>query len=256
VENLTLIGTALNGTGNTLANRITGTAAANTLNGGSGNDTLNGGSGSDTMSGGTGNDTYLVNAAADRVVEALNAGTDTVQSTATYTLASNVERLTLTGSGNINGSGNSLNNVLTGNTGANLLRGSSGNDTLNGGTGNDTLSGGTGNDTLVGGGGNDLFRFDAALSAGNVDRLSDFNAVADGIQLENAIFTAIGPVGALAGSAFRAGTAATTAAHRVIYDQATGTLSYDADGSGAGAAVVFAQLTAGTALTAADFFVV
>lgn len=141
VENLTLTGSAaLNGTGNSLNNTLTGN---------SGNNTLNGGTGTDTMAGGLGNDIYVVDVATDVVTEAASAGTDTVQSAVTYTLGSNVENLTLTGTGANNGTGNTLNNSLTGNSGANTLTGGAGNDILDGGTGTDTMVGGTGNDTFV-----------------------------------------------------------------------------------------------------------
>ncbi|MCC6965849.1 MAG: putative Ig domain-containing protein [Nitrospira sp.] len=122
VENLTLMGTtAINGTGNALDNVLTGNSAANML------------------TGGAGNDTYVVGTG-DTVTEAAGAGTDTVQSFITWTLGNNLENLTLTGSSAINGTGNTLNNVLTGNSGLN---------TLNGGAGADTMAGGAGNDTYV-----------------------------------------------------------------------------------------------------------
>ncbi|MBK8189668.1 MAG: calcium-binding protein [Vampirovibrionales bacterium] len=150
VENLTLLGSSnLNGTGNTVDNVLIGNAGANTLNGGSGNDTLDGGAGADTLIGGSGNDTYVVDNAGDVVTESASQGTDTVQSSLSYTLGANVENLTLLGSANLNGTGNTLNNVLTGNAGANTLSGGSGNDTLDGGLGADTLVGGSGNDTYV-----------------------------------------------------------------------------------------------------------
>jgi Ca2+-binding RTX toxin-like protein len=156
VENLTLTGTAaITGTGNALDNIITGNGANNTLSGGAGNDRLDGGLGSDTMIGGTGNDTYVVNQAGDTITEFLNQGTDTVESAITFTLRSNVENLSLTGTANINGTGNVLNNALVGNSGANTLDGGSGNDSVDGGDGNDSLLGGSGDDMLLGGFGND-----------------------------------------------------------------------------------------------------
>ena len=166
IESLTLTGTtAINGTGNALDNVLTGNSANNTLTGGDGNDTIDGGTGNDTMVGGLGNDLYVVNISTDVVTEAAGAGTDTVQSSVTLTLAANVENLTLTGTTAINGTGNALDNVLTGN---------SANNTLTGGDGNDTLDGGTGNDTMVGGLGDDIFVVNVstdvvteAASAGN-----------------------------------------------------------------------------------------
>jgi len=154
LENLTLTGTsAINGTGNTLANSLTGNSGINTLSGGDGNDTLNGGAGADTLIGGAGNDTYVVDSTTDIITEEANGGTDTVQSSVTFSLATvaltNVENLTLTGTTAINGTGNTLANSLTGNSGINTLSGGDGNDTLNGGAGVDTLIGGAGNDTYV-----------------------------------------------------------------------------------------------------------
>ena len=132
VENLTLTGTAaINGTGNAGDNRLTGNIAANTLDGRAGND---------TMAGGAGNDVYVVDDEDDTVTEAANAGTDTVQSAVAFTLGANVENLTLTGAGNVNGTGNTLANILIGNTGVN---------TLNGGIGADRMFGGGGNDSYV-----------------------------------------------------------------------------------------------------------
>ena len=150
VEKLVLTGSAaLTGTGNTLGNTLTGNSAANTLYGLAGNDTLDGGAGADQMFGGTGNDTYIVDHAGDAVTEYEGEGTDTVQSSVTYTLGANVENLTLTGASALQGSGNSAANVLTGNSGVNTLYGLAGNDTLDGGGGADNLLGGTGNDTYV-----------------------------------------------------------------------------------------------------------
>lgn len=150
LENLTLTGSAaINGTGNAENNIIIGNAARNTLTGGAGNDTLDGGAGADTLVGGVGNDIYIVDNVGDRVTEGANAGTDTVRASVTYTLSAHVENLALIGFANINGTGNTLNNVLTGNAGNNILNGGAGNDTMDGGAGNDTLIGGAGDDTYV-----------------------------------------------------------------------------------------------------------
>jgi Ca2+-binding RTX toxin-like protein len=172
VENLTLTGSgAINGTGNELANTLIGNSGANLLWGNAGNDTLNGGSGADQMYGGTGDDTYFVDNTGDRVNENAGEGTDTVNSSVTFTLAAEVENLTLTGSAAINGTGNAAANVITGNSGANtltgndgddILSGGAGNDTLSGGNGNDTLDGGAGSDTMTGGAGDDLYLVDAS----------------------------------------------------------------------------------------------
>ncbi len=141
VENLTLTGlSGLSGTGNDSANVITGNAGNNRLDGGAGNDTL---------VGGAGDDIYVVDAAGDSVVESVDDGTDLVRSSATHTLADNVENLTLTGTLAIDGTGNTAENYLTGNDGDNNLYGAAGNDTLDGGAGNDTLVGGAGDDTYI-----------------------------------------------------------------------------------------------------------
>ncbi|WP_319002999.1 calcium-binding protein [Quatrionicoccus australiensis] len=148
VENLTLTGTtAINGTGNALNNVLTGNAGNNTLTGGVGNDTLDGGAGADILVGGLGDDSYFVDNASDVVTENASEGSDLVQASITYTLAANVENLTLTGIAAINGTGNALNNVLTGNAGNNTLTGGSGNDTLDGVAGADILVGGLGDDS-------------------------------------------------------------------------------------------------------------
>ncbi|MEQ1529115.1 MAG: putative Ig domain-containing protein [Methylococcales bacterium] len=138
VENLLLTGTtAINGTGNALNNVLTGNSAANTLTGGAGNDWLDGKAGADKLLGGLGNDTYVVDVATDVVTENANEGIDAIESSATYTLSANVENLSLTGLAAINGTGNTLNNLLVGNNAANILRGGAGKDNLVGGLGAD-----------------------------------------------------------------------------------------------------------------------
>jgi trimeric autotransporter adhesin len=147
VENLILTGNAGSGWGNELNNEITGNAQINYLNGGGGGD---------TMAGGAGGDIYVVDNVLDQVIELAGEGNDTVWSSITYTLGVNLESLTLTGSANINGSGNNSDNGLLGNSGNNVLHGYGGLDSLYGNGGADTLYGGAGNDFYTIGGGDDL----------------------------------------------------------------------------------------------------
>ncbi len=176
LENLTLTGSsAVSGTGNALDNVLKGNALANSirgldggdaihggagddmLDGGDGSDTLDGGAGADVMTGGSGNDAFFVDAVGDSVVETIDGGIDSIETTLpSYTLGDAIENLVLTGSAAINGTGNGLANSLTGNGIANSLRGLDGADVLNGGAGNDSLDGGLGNDTLDGGAGADI----------------------------------------------------------------------------------------------------
>ena len=164
VENLTLTGGgAINGTGNALGNTITGNSGINTL------------------TGGAGDDIYVVQNATDTVVENAAEGTDRVNSSVTYTISDvDVENLTLTGSGNINGIGNASANTITGNSGDNELSGLGGIDVLSGGDGADTLNGGTGNDALTGGAGADTFVVSAAFDN---DTIADFVVGTDKIDL-------------------------------------------------------------------------
>ncbi|MBD1807789.1 hypothetical protein H6F98_20390 [Microcoleus sp. FACHB-SPT15] len=126
-----------------------------TLNGGAGNDILDGGNGSDAMFGGTGNDTYIVDDLGDTATEYPNQGVDTVKSSVSFTLGDRVDNLFLTVSGNIDGTGNALNNKIVGYSGSNILSGREGNDILLGNGGADSLYGEDGDDSLYGGSEND-----------------------------------------------------------------------------------------------------
>ncbi|MGI9212859.1 MAG: cadherin-like domain-containing protein [Methylococcaceae bacterium] len=180
VEHLSLLGLEnLKATGNDRDNRITGNAGNNVLNGGAGKDTLVGGAGDDTLDGGTsadrleggtGSDTYLINSQDDTIIETAKGGdADEVRSSVSYVLGDNLEILTLTGTNAINGSGNSLDNILTGNALPNALAGKDGADDLAGGLGDDTLEGGRGNDTLDGGEGRDTAVFKSNFSNFNLN---------------------------------------------------------------------------------------
>ncbi|MBB3980880.1 hypothetical protein GGR44_000511 [Sphingobium fontiphilum] len=224
---------------NTAGQALTGNAGANRILAAGGSDVINGGRGADVMSGGAGNDIYYVDNVGDVVVEAKDGGVDQVNAGVDYTLGAYLEKLNLLGSGAINGTGNALDNSITGNAGANILRGMAGND------------------VMTGRGGADQFWFETALSAAkNVDRITDFSVIDDSIMLDDAVFGAIGPAGALAVGAFRIGAGAADADDRIIYNSISGHLLYDADGSGAGAAQLFAVIGTGLVLTNADFFVV
>ncbi len=137
------------------SNTIYGLGGNDTIYGNGGNDIIDGGTGTDTMRGGLGNDTYIVDRTTDRAIELASQGTDTVKSKVTFTLGSNVEKLTLTGTGNVNGTGNVLGNTITGNGGNNVLDGGGGINSLNGGGGNDTLRGALGTNAFNGGDGID-----------------------------------------------------------------------------------------------------
>jgi Ca2+-binding RTX toxin-like protein len=223
--------TALSFTGNALANEITGNAGA---------DVIDGGAGADLMTGLGGDDVYVVDNAGDQVVEQAGGGYDRVFSGIDYTLGANVERLIAydaSATGSLHFVGNALANEISGNAGGNWI------------------DGGAGADVLSGFGGSDAFEFSSALGNGNIDTITDFAAGTDRIYLDHAVFGALA-WGVLAAGAFQTGAAASEADDRVVYDPATGALYYDADGSGAGAAVQFAQLHDALALHASDFAVV
>ena len=139
--------------------------------------------------------------------------------------------------------GGSVADVLKGDKFANWLNGLGGADKLKGGTGDDKLEGGLGADTVWGGAGRDQFWFADAVDA--IDRIKDFSHADDTIALFNGVFAAFTKFGGISAKAFRAsadGHEAKTAKQKLIYDKSDGSLWYDADGKGAGAAIQIAVL--------------
>lgn len=271
LENLTLTGTAaITGTGNSLNNILNGSSGNNGLIGGDGNDTLDGGAGKDTLIGGSGNDTYVVNSTTDTIVEFANGGVDVVKSSVSYKLGDNLNNLILTGSSGINGTGSSQNDAITGNNANNALNGSSGKDTLTGLSGNDTLTGGAGNDSLTGGGGNDTFSYATGTAFSNttvgLDRISDLHKTTgdtDRIALSKKTFTALTSnvgTGFSKSSEFAvvaSDAAAATSKAFIVYNQGTGDLFYNQNGSaaGLGTGAEFATLTNHPLLTGTSFII-
>lgn len=183
--------------GTSSSNRLYGTSSNDTIYGYAGNDTIygysgndyiDGGSGIDIMYGSYGNDNYVVDNIGDVVVEYSGQGIDKVRSYISYTLGNNLEDLTLLGSSSINGTGNSLSNILYGNDANNIFYGMAGNDTIYGNGGNDTLDGGTGNDSYIfntswgqdfiqDNSGTDLIRFGSGITQNNLIFSRDGNNV-------------------------------------------------------------------------------
>jgi len=242
----------LNGKGGN--DTLNGGALNDTLNGGGGKDSLIGGSGNDNLAGGTGDDIYTVTDILDVITEAANAGTDKVSSSVNHTLAVNVENLTQTGSGNIKGTGNALNNALTGNGGNNILKGAAGVDTLIGGSGNDQLVGGAGSDVLTGNAGADWFIFNSTSE--KVDTITDFKATQnDQLRIDASGFGGGLPENQLLPNGrFVIGTAAGDASDRFIYNHNNGALFFDVDGTGASAQVKIATLTGAPDLAASNIY--
>ena len=186
IENLSLGGDATSANGDALANRLTGNALDNTLDGKAADDTLIGGDGVDTLIGGDGDDVYEVDSATDTLTELQGGGTDTVRSTVSFTLGAQIERLELApGDAAINGTGNSLANLITGNAGDNVLNGGDGIDTLIGGLGNDTYVMDSPSDVIQEGGG-----------SGGIDLvMASFSFVLDNfLRMENLTLTGTGNI--------------------------------------------------------------
>jgi len=226
---------------------MVGNAGNDTFFGGDGDDRMEGGAGDDILNGNTGRDTAIYSSATSGVI--VNLSVTTAQNTvgAGNDTLNSIERLI----------GSNFNDSLSGNTSNNVIYGEGGNDVISAGAGSDVIYGGTGNDSLTGGAGQDSFMFDTALNAAtNVDQIQDFTVNYDKIRLDSSIFTQAGALGTLDANAFHAGLTAGDASDRIIYDSTTGNIYYDADGNGGGAQVLFAHVTAGTALTSSDFIVI
>lgn len=261
VERIQLSGSsAINATGNGLANTITGNSAANVLSGGGGSDVLDGGAGNDTLNGGDGDDILTGGSGNDRYSG--GGGIDTVSfagSTSTINFS-----LAVTGQQNTSGAGydtlqtgHGIENLIGG-SGSDKLTGDSGANRIEGGAGSDVLNGGLGTDQLFGGAGTDYFVFNTTLGSGNVDTINGFNTADDTIRLENTgIFSALTSTGPLAAGAFVVGSAALQSDDRIIYTPQTGALHYDPDGSGAAQMIHFATLinTVGT-VSNTDFIII
>ncbi|MBT9445473.1 MAG: M10 family metallopeptidase C-terminal domain-containing protein [Hyphomonadaceae bacterium] len=185
LEQLNLLGAAVNGFGNSLANSMFGNDLANYLGGGAGDDVITGGGGNDIIEGSTGNDimfgglgsdSYGVDTSGDAIGENVGEGFDAVYSTGDYTLGANLEQLNLIGTA-VNGFGNSLANSMFGNDLANYLGGGDGDDVLTGGAGNDILEGNSGNDIMFGGLGSDSYGVDSSGDAIGENVGEGFDAV-------------------------------------------------------------------------------
>ena len=201
-------------------------------------------------------------------------GTSSVVIPVTFTVGTNGTNTLTLGNTTDLGFGIGGNDTITGGDGNDSLSGGSNSDTINGGAGSDvlwgassddTLIGGLGADVLTGGSGNDFFDFikvgsDNDLTHYGIEQIGDFAKVSgntDKIRLDDALFVGVGAAGTLNASFFKLSTGVLDADDRIIYNQSTGALYYDADGSGSGsAAVQFAQLTAGVSLANTDFVVI
>lgn len=231
------------------------------LDAGDGDDTLRGELGNDLMLGGNGNDTLYGADGADRMyggngANILYGGNDADQlfgGDSVDTLYGDAGNDTLKGmGGNDRLYGGAGDDKLYGGPGSDYLDGGNGNDLLHGGSEDDLLFGGAGIDNLTGGDGSDGFVF-GAFGPSNADVITDFDVALDTIYLDRNVFSGILYDGKLADGAFALGSSANDADDRIIYDSLTGQIFYDADGAGGAAAVLFAQVAAGTALSAAHF---
>jgi Ca2+-binding RTX toxin-like protein len=237
---------------------IQGSSKADILIGGAGADKLYANGGADILQGGAGNDTYYLEDPSQQVIEYANEGTDRVIARFDYTLGEHVEDLTFAGTLGHRGTGNALNNTMIGSAGDDILDGRDGDDTLSGGAGNDVLIGGAGANTLTGGAGADTFRFTVLETSAQRDTVTDYASGLDRIEFARPAFAGLaGEAGSMLDpAAFGLGAQATAAGHRIIYDEATGVLSYDPDGVGGQAQVQVALFMNKPALEASDLFLI
>jgi Ca2+-binding RTX toxin-like protein len=225
VENLEMTGTT--GTyaiGNALDNLIVGNLGA---------DTLDGGLGGDFMVGHEGDDLYFVDDLGDRSVESANEGVDAIYTSINWTTGAHIENLVLTGTANLAGGGNELNNFIFGNDGDNAITGALGQDVLTGGAGADT------------------FVYASAAEGG--DAITDFVSGVDRFSI-----SAVGFGGGLVGggaAALVAGSDPTSLTASFLYDTDDGALYWDSDGAGGASAILIATLSGAPALTQSDIII-
>jgi hypothetical protein len=244
-------------TGTNLADRLYGLKGDDTLNGLSGDDKLNGGTGKDILNGGGGTDNLWGGAGADQHnggsgfdyarYDDRNWGDLTLRldNSTLNKGAAAIGDTYVDIEGLIGGQGNDL---IIGNASGNYLWASSGADIIDGRSGNDYLRGGIGADQ---------YRFATALnSKTNMDTIAYFSSI-DKIQLENAIFTRLTGSGELSDSQFKnVNLGSIDANDRILYNDKTGSLSYDADGSGPSPEIQFARLMNAPTITSDDFIVI
>jgi serralysin len=216
---------------------IFGQGGDDNLYGGDGNDVLVGGAGFDYFDGGSGHDTVSYAYATQGL---------TIDLAHDYAVGTGFPETLKSIEGAIGGSGN---DDIFGDGGANNLVGRAGNDWLYGRGGNDVLRGDAGHDHFV---------FDTSLNAAtNVDKILDFTPADDEFRLTASVFHAL-PFGTLPAGQFLEGNFPSGQDHNdhIIYNNVTGAVYYDRDGSGAAASVEFAVISPGLAVTNHDFFVV